>query len=765
MNHLKIPHAIIRSFLVLLTLFTGLRAKANDCPDESAKMVITPGNQPAEYLLSFSTEQVLDNAHLSVFIIYLDANYPSKDQEIHDYDFTTGNFEQTLQFDLNGQYAIHLYLMSPDCFMSIEDTIEVAGAEHSINCSASMEVQLVNEDLGIYEVQWSELSFDLDLPEPYQFTAEHQIYEYDDSIVMITVPTSLASVKRLTPRGFNDYFTDKGNIVYKQTQPYIHLSPGQHMYLKEGEYNVKGRRAFSFEDTEGNLFQCDVTGEAMVNVSDIPVVPNCDAWQRDLTLESYIQWPGKELTPGERTFRIQYPGAPETNDLMQHHAYAFWLQAREIQWDFGDGETKIIPRTSALLDYDYYSKASHKYAQNGSYTVSFKVLSMAGCTLMETSKVIEIFELDQECQDLEVSIFEEDLPNSQKHRFTFTHNLPDPGAVFDKVVWKFDHEEVFEQETVDYLFKTNGEHTVELEVFYANCQRTFQKVVQVDDSFCSPWDFSALFNYWPEKDSIYMMARNIGSNYMYSWQVEDKEKAGLGLSAVALPMDSQNTTTKLKMTIEDTDASSPYFGISLSDSVLLHKAPEACDSDVQLTSSISSQEEPGKVSFDITTTTSDLDFYSITFGDGQSSYRNKICSDEDRDSDTREHTYAANGNYTVSLYVINSANCISILEQEVKVTTLPEPDDEDTVTCVHDPLRSNPIAVYPNPAKNELHISIKNTDQTARWNIVDLNGKKLLYGQLSNTDSRVDIRSLRKGLYILQTSVIGEVHQTKFLVN
>ncbi len=773
MNCPKTQHIIVRSFLMLLTVLTTFTVRAADCPAENAKMVIKPAGQPAEYLLSFSTEGEFDFAHLSVYVTYLDANYPSKNQEYHMDHLTDGDYEQNLQFDLNGKYSIYLYVLSPDCFIDLEDTIEVVGAEHSMNCSASMEVELLNEDLGIYEVTWPEVSFNFDLPKPYHFTAEHQFYEYGDSIVRITVPTTLASVKRLKPRGYNDYFTDEGNVIYKQTEPYVHLSPRRHMYLETGEYIVKGRRSYSFEDAAGEMFQCDVTGEATLKMSETPAQPDCDSWKRDIKLQSHAHWANEDLKAGKRMFSIKYLGLPQTDDLMEHDALAFWFEAREIHWDFGDGEGIVLERTSALLDYHHsnYSIRSHEYTHNGSYIVSFRVISMSGCTLMETSEVIEITELEEEfaCEELEVSILHEDLPYGQNYRFTFSHNLSDltgAGTTFDKVVWKFDDSQVFEQETVDYMFRTNGEHTVGLEVFYEGCQRTFQEVVKTDESFCNPWDFSALFNYWPEKDSVYMMARNTGSSYRYTWQAGKADSTGLGLSSVVMPLDKDNETVLLKMTIEDTNAHSPYYGIVLSDSVVLNIAPQSCAGNVLLTPSIS-PDEPRKVSFRIAAGYG-LDFYSMTFGDGHSHYGSRICFDEEGHSDIVDHTYVASGTYEVQLYVITSDRCIVSLKQEVKITTIPDPADEegDIITGFAGKKNSSGlITAYPNPATNELYISTKNMEPDMPWSVVDLTGKNMLVGQLNGTDSKIDVGMLPAGLYILRIGIPGEEHLTRIVVN
>ena len=170
--------------------------------------------------------------------------------------------------------------------------------------------------------------------------------------------------------------------------------------------------------------------------------------------------------PGKRFFEVTFQGPPETDDLMIHDAYAFWFEAHEIQWDFGDGQSTTFTRTSASLNYDHhkYRIESHDYAQNGAYTVSFKVQSMAGCTLLEVSDVVEIAELDDNeevsCENLEIDVIFEDLPFTQDYRFSFTHNLTDltqdEHAIFDSIAWKFDDFQLVGQEVMEHTFRTNG---------------------------------------------------------------------------------------------------------------------------------------------------------------------------------------------------------------------------------------------------------------------------------------------------------------------
>ena len=105
------------------------------------------------------------------------ANYPAKDQEYYNESLDNeGYYEQTVNFELNGFYSAHLFMFTPNCVIMVVDTVEITTAQYAINCSGTLSMELMNENLGIYEAQWQAVSFDVNLPESYEFVEEHEIY-------------------------------------------------------------------------------------------------------------------------------------------------------------------------------------------------------------------------------------------------------------------------------------------------------------------------------------------------------------------------------------------------------------------------------------------------------------------------------------------------------------------------------------------------------------------------------------------------------------
>jgi len=77
----------------------------------------------------------------------------------------------------------------------------------------------------------------------------------------------------------------------------------------------------------------------------------------------------------------------------------------------------------------------------------------------------------------------------------------------------------------------------------------------------------------------------------------------------------------------------------------------------------------------------------------------------------------------------------------------------------------NRIGVYPNPAKNE--ITIENTEPTPNEviSIYNMEGQLLMQQQLTNAKIKVDIRGLKKGIYLLKLSGRFRTEVMKFIIS
>ena len=76
-------------------------------------------------------------------------------------------------------------------------------------------------------------------------------------------------------------------------------------------------------------------------------------------------------------------------------------------------------------------------------------------------------------------------------------------------------------------------------------------------------------------------------------------------------------------------------------------------------------------------------------------------------------------------------------------------------TGISDPTSLKDIAIYPNPATDELFISISNISE-AKFLIFDLMGKKIYEIVLNETDNKISISTVPNGMYIFQLIQIAD---------
>ena len=70
---------------------------------------------------------------------------------------------------------------------------------------------------------------------------------------------------------------------------------------------------------------------------------------------------------------------------------------------------------------------------------------------------------------------------------------------------------------------------------------------------------------------------------------------------------------------------------------------------------------------------------------------------------------------------------------------------------------NNQITLYPNPVKNQLNIELLNTQSNIdSYKIIDINGRTILNGNLSNGLNQINVENLSKGLYILNAGNINK---------
>ncbi len=118
--------------------------------------------------------------------------------------------------------------------------------------------------------------------------------------------------------------------------------------------------------------------------------------------------------------------------------------------------------------------------------------------------------------------------------------------------------------------------------------------------------------------------------------------------------------------------------------------------------------------------------YSWQFGDGNTSTLQNPSN-----------TYAANGNYTVQLIAYSKDSCFTdTITQNVSIIAAGLTDLEN----------DSEIRIYPNPATD--FIEIKSKSNYSSIIIIDVNGK--LVKEINNSNSKIDVSNLTKGVYFLK---------------
>ena len=123
------------------------------------------------------------------------------------------------------------------------------------------------------------------------------------------------------------------------------------------------------------------------------------------------------------------------------------------------------------------------------------------------------------------------------------------------------------------------------------------------------------------------------------------------------------------------------------------------------------------------------------------------------------HTYSTPGTYVVLLEVRDAAGCADTTHHSIVV---------DPEVGVDPQFFSSPLQIWPNPAKDELHLRwIPSTPQDLTWELTDLLGKKHTQGRLriepGNTYT-LNVSALRKTIYFLRIESASQSWNHKVLI-
>ena len=137
--------------------------------------------------------------------------------------------------------------------------------------------------------------------------------------------------------------------------------------------------------------------------------------------------------------------------------------------------------------------------------------------------------------------------------------------------------------------------------------------------------------------------------------------------------------------------------------------------------------------------TFDVNNLTVQFTNQSSKATNYLWDFGDGNTSTEvnpEHVYQQGGEYKVELTAYN-LSCERKRSFDVSVGTVSSDD-----------LQDEPVSIYPNPTSDVLQVS--GLEQAVSWQVLDLSGKVLLFGEASNRDFTVDLGKLAEGAYFIK---------------
>ncbi|MDR1459970.1 MAG: T9SS type A sorting domain-containing protein, partial [Bacteroidales bacterium] len=79
-------------------------------------------------------------------------------------------------------------------------------------------------------------------------------------------------------------------------------------------------------------------------------------------------------------------------------------------------------------------------------------------------------------------------------------------------------------------------------------------------------------------------------------------------------------------------------------------------------------------------------------------------------------------------------------------------------------IKTSSIAIYPNPATDNIYITLPENVRSAFFTLYDLQGKELIKQEVSNQD-RVAVNGLASGIYIYKIKTNKQSYQDKLRIN
>ncbi len=155
--------------------------------------------------------------------------------------------------------------------------------------------------------------------------------------------------------------------------------------------------------------------------------------------------------------------------------------------------------------------------------------------------------------------------------------------------------------------------------------------------------------------------------------------------------------------------------------------------------------------------------YSWDFGDGTSGAGSNIS-----------HSYAGNGPYALCLTIADTAGCVDTFCDTLSVNpsgVLNKMAPGFFIQIGDGSLGTSElegkldISIYPNPAKDQLTISMETIEVgNVQYQLTDISGRLVKQKNMESTIEKVDLSNLSKGNYLLYVLYGNEIHTEKILI-
>lgn len=333
-------------------------------------------------------------------------------------------------------------------------------------------------------------------------------------------------------------------------------------------------------------------------------------------------------------------GSPATftdNSNAPNSSIAAWA------WDFGDGGTSVL------------QNPSHTYATAGTFTVTLKVTSAAGCQTVTNIASHNVI-VDQ----LPVVSFTNSNPVCEQSNLLFTSTSVPNGGVFTTYNWSVNASaQPGNAPTMNYTPATPGNYNISLSVTTdKGCSNQFARSVTVNPKPVASFNLPSVC--LPSGQASFSSSSTISDGtqnlFTYAWDFGDGGLAntanpvhtytGTGPYNVSLTVTSNHGCTDDSIRLMNTIYAEPQAAFTTVNEVCLGGSVGFIDNSV-----------PGSGT---------INAWSWNFGDGNTS-----------NQQSPSHTYATAGSFTVTLNVTTSNGCSTVTKfatKTVVVNPLPTVD-------------------------------------------------------------------------------------------